>query len=93
MMDIKAVGVIDIIRDRINGKLLYEDDKRGSYIWYVSGENGPKKILTVFFHSGLGYPYWSVTADGSEHDYVRMCVPHSRGTAEFVAEQILSAWL
>ena len=93
MMDTEAAGVIDIIRDKINGKLLYENDKRGFYIWYVGDEKEPEKILTVFFHSGSGYPYWSVTADGSEHDYVRMCVPHSRGTAEFVAEQILSAWL
>lgn len=93
MMDIKAADVIDIIRDRINGKLLYEDDKRGSYIWYVSGEKEPEKILTVFFHSGSGYPYWSVTADGSKHDYVRMCVPHNNSTAKDIAEQILSAWL
>lgn len=91
MINEKAADVINIIRERIDGELIHIEDY-DFYIWYISGEKVPKKVLTLCFHTCLDHSYWSVTADGSEHDYVRMHVPHNDGTAKDIAEQILSAW-
>ncbi len=89
MVDEKAKRVFNILRGRIDGELLYGDDGRGMYIWYVSGNYSPKKVLIVEYHSATNY--WDITADGSKHDYVRMSFPH-KGTAENIASQILAVW-
>lgn len=94
MINEKAADVINIIRERIDGELLCVNDN--FYVWYISGEKVPKKVLSLCFHSGSGCPYWTVMTDGSELNYVQKCVahpsPYSMRTVEDVVEEILAAW-
>lgn len=89
MVDEKAARVFNILCGRIHESLLYANDSRAMYIWYISGNYSPKKCLIVEYHPATNY--WDITVDGSESDYIRMSFPH-KGTAENIANQILAVW-
>lgn len=89
MVDKTAARVFDILCEKIDGELLFGNNSRGLYIWYVDGNYSPKKVLIVEYH--LATRCWDITVDDSNFSYIRRTFPQ-RGSAEFIAEHILALW-